>query len=102
MIRRTWLAAAIAALALTACADADPVPGSESTTSDGSDAGETTTDAAADGDVPARSGESTPADAATGKPAVALPADDPTELVVFDVTPGTGRAAELGDTVVLD
>jgi peptidylprolyl isomerase len=37
-----------------------------------------------------------------GKPAVQVPAVTPPELVVTDLTVGSGRAAEQGDTVIVD
>jgi len=53
------------------------------------------------------SDSSTPASAATGaasaqKPEVKLPSELPTELVVTDLTEGTGAAAANGDTVVVN
>ena len=89
-MRRTWLVAAVAALALAAC---------------GSDDVEPVADPPADepADEPSDEPADEPSDdPATGKPSVALPAEMPTELVVFDVVAGSGREAEVGDTVVVD
>lgn len=38
----------------------------------------------------------------TGRPQPVLPDEIPTDLVITDLSTGTGRAAEVGDTVVLD
>lgn len=71
---------AVAALAFTACGgDAEPI-GSITLTSDPAD---DTSDPADD----------------TGEPDVALPEQLPTELVITDLTEGTGDAAKDGDTV---
>ena len=107
-MRRTWLVAAVAALALAACGsdDVEPVadpPADEPADEPSDEPADEPSDEPADAfDVPARSGETTPDDPATGKPSVALPAEMPTELVVFDVVAGSGREAEVGDTVVVD
>ena len=88
MTRRTWLVAAAAALVLAACGgdDAEPVAAPVDEAADESS------------DVP----DELVRDPETGKPAVELPAERPTELVVFDLVEGSGPAAEVGDTVVLD
>jgi cyclophilin family peptidyl-prolyl cis-trans isomerase/FKBP-type peptidyl-prolyl cis-trans isomerase len=105
-MRRTWIAAAAVTLALAACGgdDADPVADPPAAEPAAEPSEEPTDEPAAEpaSEVPARSGESTPADPATGKPSVELPAASPTELVMFDVVEGSGRAAEIGDTVVID
>jgi len=71
--KRSLTFLAVASLAFTACGgDAEPI-GSITLTSD-------------------------PADD-TGEPEVAIPAELPTELVITDITEGTGEAAKDGDTV---
>jgi cyclophilin family peptidyl-prolyl cis-trans isomerase/FKBP-type peptidyl-prolyl cis-trans isomerase len=111
MMRRAWVAAAAAAIALAACGGDDSStdepaerPAEEPAEEPADEPAEQPADEPAEptDEMPARSGESTPADPETGKPAVQLPAASPTELVVFDVVEGSGRAAEVGDTVVLD
>ena len=62
----------------------------------GDDTFDTTTGVAADTTV-----AGAPA-ADSGKPEVVLPAETPTELVITEIAPGNGPAAEAGDTVVLD
>ncbi|HEY5664465.1 MAG TPA: FKBP-type peptidyl-prolyl cis-trans isomerase [Ilumatobacter sp.] len=49
-------------------------------------------------EVTAPVGAATPAD----KPAVSIPAELPTELVVTDLLAGTGPAAQVGDTVLVN
>ena len=49
----------------------------------------------------APSGSGVPAADAIPKPDVKLPAEIPTELVITDVTEGTGKAAATGDTLIV-
>ena len=88
MTRRALLVAlAGAALGLAACGsdEADPVADPPEDTAAGTNP-----------DTSDETGDD------TSKPSVAVPAEAPTELVVTDLATGSGRAAELGDTVVLD
>ncbi len=88
-----------ATVVLAACgepdADAGPVAASDDEFTADDDVAET------DATTTAGRG-TTPADATTGKPSVALPAETPTELVVTDVVAGTGEPAEIGDTIELN
>ncbi len=96
-MRRTvtpLLLASIAALTLAACgsdgasgSDSLPTP-ADSTAADGS---------ITDGSVPGDTVAANP-----DKPDVEIPAEAPTELVVTVLEEGTGPAAEVGDTVVVD
>lgn len=120
-LRPTFAALALTGLLLSACgsADAEPVADTWPSGDEPAEPADDGADAAADGaaadegsdaasepaadpatdEVPPRSGVETPADPATGKPSVALPADSPTELVAFDVIEGEGEPAEVGDIV---
>jgi FKBP-type peptidyl-prolyl cis-trans isomerase len=69
--------------------------------------GDETTTTAAPGDddtttTAADDGATTTAAPNPDKPAVEIPTEMPTELVITDLTPGEGRAAEAGDTVIVD
>jgi FKBP-type peptidyl-prolyl cis-trans isomerase len=104
---RSWtpvlIAGALAgALALSACgsdsgSSSDP---SLDTVADSTlDAG---ADSGADSSDPATSVEDAPTPTNPDKPDVEIPEEIPTELVVTELTPGEGREAVAGDTVVLD
>lgn len=117
---RRWLAGLTAVALLAACGGDDdaPVGGPGAAPTDapadqpGDDAPAEPADEPTDepteepadepAEEPDRPAATTPADPATGKPSVALPAETPTELVVTDIVEGSGRQAEVGDTVVLD
>ena len=91
MVRRP-LALVVAALALGACGDG-------TTESDGTtEAVDSTTVA----DVELIPGESTTTVPRTPKPAVSVPAQIPTALQITDLVTGTGYAAAVGDTLVVD
>ena len=89
-MRRPLALAVATALALTACGD-------DTSESDG-----TAVDSTAVDDVELIPGESTTTVPRTPKPAVSVPAQIPTELQITDLVAGTGYAAALGDTVVVD
>ncbi len=94
-MRRTVLCA-VASLSLlaTACGDDDSTSsGTRITSPGGSDPAGAPEDTAGDT-------ESGPADG-LDKPEVQIPAVSPTELGITVITPGGGRAAEVGDTVVV-
>ena len=94
-VRRPLALAVVVALALAlgACGD-DPSEADESTppSVDG-----TTVD-----DVELIPGESTTTIPRTPEPAVSVPAAIPTELMVTDLRRGTGYAAAVGDTLLVD
>jgi FKBP-type peptidyl-prolyl cis-trans isomerase len=83
---------ALALTALTACGDSDEATTAETTTTLAESTPEITT------------AETEAEDGATGseKPEVQIPDELPTELVVTVLTPGSGREAAEGDTVVVD
>ena len=91
-MRRPVALAVGAALGLVACGDGT----SEDT------GGSEPSDATAVDDVELVPGESTTTVPRTPKPAVSVPAATPTELQVTDLRLGTGHAAAVGDTVVVD
>ena len=102
MIRRTALGIAVAtALAMAACGGTDDAEVADATgdetASDPTASDQTTSDATTSGEG---YGDETTGDA--DRPTADLPGDIPTELVITDLTVGTGRAAEVGDTVVVD
>lgn len=93
---------------LAACGDS---PASEATDTTAAEATGTTTAAtvdsatdtvAAGGDTGDAAATSAPAEPATAKPEVAIPAELPTELVVTDLVEGTGPAAKAGDLVLVN
>jgi peptidylprolyl isomerase len=86
------LAVAVAALVIAACGD----DVEESGGSDGTVAA-TTID-----DVELIPGDSTTTIPRTPKPAVAVPTAIPTELQITDLVAGTGYAAAIGDTLMVD
>ena len=92
MRRPLALAVAVAALAIGACGD----DGDESGGSDETVAA-TTID-----DVELVPGASTTTIPRTPKPAVAVPTAIPTELQITDLVAGTGYAAAIGDTLMVD
>lgn len=93
MRRPLALAVVVAvALALGACGD-DPSTADDSTAATGG----TTVD-----DVELVPGESTTTIPRTPEPAVSVPAAIPTALVVTDLRAGTGYAAAVGDTLLVD
>ena len=81
------------ALALAACGD-DPSQADDSTA--------TSVDGTTLDDVELIPGESTTTIPRTPEPAVSVPAEIPTELLVTDLRHGTGYAAAVGDTVLVD
>jgi peptidylprolyl isomerase len=81
------------ALAIAACG--------EDTIDDGSQTSTAATDAVAAPDISAPV-SAAPSAGAADKPAVEIPSELPTKLVVTDLTEGTGDPAEMGDTVVVD
>ncbi len=95
-----------AALALTACGGTDDeaipvVDAGASSADDSSTDGSSADDSSADD--PTSTPDTTGApDAFDGKPDVQIPEEIPTDLVVTDLVDGSGREAEVGDTVVLD
>ena len=103
---RCFATAIAAALALTACGgtDDEAVPAA--------DAGASVDDSIADDSSAEGSSAEHPAsttpdttgapDAFDGKPEVQIPEAIPTELVITDLTGGSGPAAQVGDRVVLD
>jgi peptidylprolyl isomerase len=88
----------VAALGLLAACGDNAAKSSASTTST---AGATGTSGAPLGTTAANTGPSTTAVGALPKPEVKLPAAIPTQLVITDITPGTGNAAVAGDTTVV-
>jgi cyclophilin family peptidyl-prolyl cis-trans isomerase/FKBP-type peptidyl-prolyl cis-trans isomerase len=110
--RRFGVVAVAVALMLASCGndtEVDPVaaaPVVDEFTSATSDPDADTDAAAVETPIETSSSEtvanrSTPADPATGKPSVQLPATLPTELLVTYVIDGTGDAAEVGDSIEL-
>jgi FKBP-type peptidyl-prolyl cis-trans isomerase len=93
-VRRPLAPAVVAAVALTlgACGD-DPSAADDSTPASGG----TTVD-----DVDLVPGDSTTTIPRTPEPAVSVPAAIPTALVVTDLRQGTGYAAAVGDTLLVD
>ena len=90
----------LAVLALTACGDGAADDGTDGT------AATTGTVGTADGttveDLELIPGDSTTTLPRTPKPVVSVPAAIPTELQITDLVTGTGYAAAIGDTVVVD
>jgi len=89
-VRRPLAQFLVAALAFAACGD-------DTTESDGTVVDSTTVD-----DVELIPGESTTTVPRTAKPTVSVPAEIPTELQITDLVVGTGYAAAIGDTLVVD
>ena len=90
-LTRVLASAAVSVLVLAGCGD-DTIDDTHSSTDETSETA--ITDAASPTSAPA-------ADAATG-PTVSIPNALPTELVITDLTEGTGDPAEVGDVVVVN
>lgn len=88
--RRQWVVSGVAVLVLAAC-------GSSSDDDSSSESDSTTTMSAA----PATTATPSPDDTSV-RPVVSVPAELPTELVITEIVPGSGREAQLGDAVVVD
>jgi cyclophilin family peptidyl-prolyl cis-trans isomerase len=94
--RAALIAVFVGGLVVAACG------GSGDATSD-EPAGATTDAPSSDpGDEPAGEPADEPADSGASRPEPVLTGDTPTELVITDLTVGSGRPAEVGDTVVVD
>jgi peptidylprolyl isomerase len=94
-LSRVAVVAAVSGLTVSACGD---------DTIDDTSATDASTDTTAPTDLLPSSTDPTPTDPAPGalpKPEVSIPATLPTELVISDLTEGTGDAAAAGDTVIV-
>jgi len=103
---RRWAAASSVALLLAACGGSDdaeaPVAdqGADAAAVDDDATGSVESDTAVT-TAPAASA-SAPSASASDKPEVQIPDEPPTELVITELIPGDGPAAEAGDTVTVN
>ncbi len=101
---RCAAAAIAAALALTACGSTDDeaIPVADAAIDNSSAEGSSADDSSADDSASTTPDTTDAPDAFDGKPEVQIPEETPTELVITDLTDGSGPAAQVGDRVMLD